>query len=69
MAERLVAQFLGKHCPSTRQLGAFVATRSKELLPAGALARIIESIHKHGVGLEYEVEEVDAKVMMRGDGH
>ena len=38
-------------------------------MPAGALACILESINKHGVGLEYEVEEVDAKVMMRGDGH
>merc|ERR1719234_1972272 len=64
MAEEMVARFLSKHCPSTRQLAAFVATRSKELLPAGAIARILESIHKHGMGLECEVEEVDAKVVM-----
>ena len=69
MAEEMVARFLGNHCPSTQQLAAFVATRSKELLPAGALARILESIHKHGVGSNYEVEDVDAKVVMRGDGH
>ena len=69
MAEEMVTRFLGNCCPSTRQLAAFVATRSKELLPAGALACILESINKHGEGLEYEVEEVDAKVMMRGDGH
>ena len=69
MAEEMVARFLGNHCPSTQQLAAFVATRGKDLLPAGALVRILEIIHKHGVGSNYEVEEVDAKVMMRGDGH
>merc|ERR1719234_2185143 len=67
MAEKMVAQFLVKHCPSTRQLAAFVATRSKELLPTVALSRILENIHKHGVGVEYEVEEVDAKVVIKGD--
>ena len=62
----MVAQFLSKHCPSTRQLAAFVATRSKELLPAGALSRILESIHKHGVGLVCEAEEVDVEVVTKG---
>ena len=69
MAEKMVAQFLVKHCPSTRKLAAFVATRSKEVLPAGALARILESIHKHGVGLECEVEEVDVEVTTSGGVH
>ena len=65
MAEKMVARFLSKHCPSTRQLATFVATRSKQVLPAGALARILESIHKDGMGLEYEVEEVDVEVVVK----
>ena len=69
MAEEMVARFLGNHCPSTQQLAAFVATRGKDLLPAGALVRILESIHKHGVGSEYEVEEVNVGVMTKGDEH
>ena len=55
MAEEMVARFLGKHCPTTRQLAAFVATRSKEL-PAEVLARILQSIHKDGVDIENEVK-------------
>jgi len=69
MAEKMVARFLSKHCPSTRQLATFVATRSKQLLPAGALARILESFHKDGMGLEYEVEEVDVELVMKEGDH
>ena len=63
MAEEMIARFLGKHCPSTRQLAAFVAARREEVLPAAALARILQSIGKD------EVEEVDVEVGMKGDGH
>ena len=66
MAEEMVARFLGKHCPSTRQLAAFVATKSKEVLPAGALVRILQSIPKDGVELEDMVEEGNLKVAMKG---
>jgi len=69
MAEEMVARFLGKHCPCTWQLAAFVATKSKEVLPAGALARILQSIHKDGVDLEYEVEEVNVNGSMKGGDH
>jgi len=69
MAEDLVARFLGKHCPSTRQLAAFIATKIKERLPAGALARILQSIHKGGVGLEDNVEEVNVNGATRGGDH
>ena len=69
MAEDLVARFLGKHCPSTRQLAAFIATKIKERLPAGALARILQSIHKGGVGLEDNVEEVNVNGAPRGGDH
>jgi len=59
MAEEMVARFLGKNCPTTRQLAAFVAARSKELLPAEALARILQSIHEDGVEIENEVKGDD----------
>ena len=49
----MVARYLGKHCPSTWQLAAFV---SKEKLPAGVLARMLDDVHKHG---ESEGKEVD----------
>ena len=48
-----MARYLGRHCPSTWQLAAFV---SKEKLPAGVLARILDGINKHG---ECEGKEVD----------
>ena len=41
----MVARYLGKHCPSTWQLAAFV---SKEKLPAGVLARILDDINDIG---------------------
>jgi len=53
VAEGMVARYLGKHCPSTWQLAAFV---SKEKLPAGVLARMLDDVHKHG---ESEGKEVD----------
>ena len=67
MAEEMVARFLGKHCPTTRQLAAFVATKSSEVLPAGALARILHSINRDGV--ELENKDINVKVAMKGDDH
>ena len=49
-----MARYLSKHCPSTRQLAAFV---SKELLPASLLARILNCINKYG-GTEGEGVDV-----------
>ena len=50
----MIARYLSKHCPSTRQLAAFV---SKELLPASVLACILNCINKHG-GTEGEGVDV-----------
>ena len=65
MAEEMVARFLGKHCPTTRQLAAFVATKSNEVLPAGALARILHSINRDGVELENK-DIISVEVAMKG---
>jgi len=56
MAEGMVARYVSKHCPSTQQLAAFV---SKEKLPAGVLARILDDINDLGesAGTEVEVTE------------
>ena len=43
MAEGIVARYLGKHCPTTWQLAAFV---SRQMLPADVLSRIIGGINK-----------------------
>ena len=67
MAEEMVARFLGKHCPTTRQLAAFVATKSSEVLPAGALARVLHSINRDGV--ELGNKDINVKMAMKGDDH
>ena len=67
MAEQMIAKYLGNNCPTTPQLAAFVATRIKEFLPAGALDRIMEDIHEHGGELEDGVKEVNLEVMKKAD--
>ena len=44
MAEELLTRLLVKNCHSAWQLAIFVATLSKELLPVGALERILDGI-------------------------
>ena len=52
MAERMVAKYLDKHCPSTRQLAAFVSDR---MLPVDVLARILDGINQKSRGQEVDV--------------
>ena len=52
MAERMLAEYLGKHCPSTRQLAAFV---SEQMLPVDVLARILDDINQKSGGKEVDV--------------
>ena len=44
MAKELLTRFLVKNCHSAWQLAISVATLSKELLPVGALERILDGI-------------------------
>jgi len=50
MAEQMVAKYLAKHCPTTHQLAAFVASRSQELLlKDGRMLACVLDIHKSKV--------------------
>ena len=43
----MVAKYLAKHCPSTHQLEAFLASRSQELLiNNGRMLACVQAIHK-----------------------
>ena len=53
MAEGMVARYLGKHRPYTRQLAAFVR---QHMLPADVLARILDGINDGGEAGEKEVD-------------
>ena len=46
----MIAKYLGNNCPTTPQLAAFVATRIKEFLPAGVLARSMAKMVDPGAG-------------------
>ena len=59
MAERMVAKYLGKHCPSTRQLAAVVG---KQMLPVDMLPRILDGINQESSGEQVDViKEADAE--------
>merc|ERR1712130_96856 len=48
----MVAKYLDKYCPSTRQLAAFVSER---MLPVDVLARFLDGINQKSKGQEVDV--------------
>jgi len=63
VAEEMVIRYLGTSCPTTRELAAFAASTSKELLPDEMLASIIKGIHgvSRGEVVEKDVVETGAE--------
>jgi len=63
VAEEMVIRYLGTSCPTTRELAAFAASTSKELLPDEMLATIIKGIHgvSRGEVVEKDVVETGAE--------
>jgi len=58
VAEDMLVRYLGTRCPSTRELAAFAASTSKELLSDKMLATILQGIHEVSIG-ESVVKEAD----------
>merc|ERR1712013_249055 len=59
VAEDMLVRYLGTRCPSTRELAAFAASTSKELLSDKMLATILQGIHEVSIG-ESVVKEADS---------
>merc|ERR1712013_461196 len=68
VAEEMVVRYLGTSCPTTRELAAFAASTSKELLPDEMLATIIKGIHEVSKGevVETGAEEGDEEEKVEG---
>merc|ERR1712013_570111 len=63
VAEEMVVRYLGTSCPTTRELAAFAASTSKELLPDEMLATIIKGIHEVSRREVVEKEVVSRKAL------
>jgi len=60
VAEDMLVRYLGTRCPSTRELAAFAASTSKELLSDKMLATILQGIHEVSIG-ESLVKEANSQ--------
>merc|ERR1712013_355304 len=66
-SQAMVVRYLGTSCPTTRELAAFAASTSKELLPDEMLATIIKGIHEVSKGEVVEKEDVVETGAEEGD--